>query len=305
MASAKNDALMERTVEGPVNYYDNHRGKGTAADKGLASRLGGCSYNIVNNSHADEIYFQHLRHKDHFVDEKNRTNIHFFGPRRRKFAADERGAVLDCFKCQLPHPREEAIAQRRTETQLAQMENVHSWTAYQNRTQDFFGTSPKIRRTVSNALYANEAGKLNPRFTDRSEWRARRGETMTRTISAPSVDLRDPQGSLARAVKEDARKDATQRQTESAQFAPWMCASTLANSIDSTPGGRRHNAAQAHCSINRLENFDLSVTRKNTHWSAQDKMTRADAYYMPPRSSMTNNSVKYDIISNERRWFKY
>lgn len=305
MASAKNDALITRTVEGSVNYYDNHKGKGTAADKGLAARLGGCSYNILNNSHADEIYFPQLRTKEHFVDEKNRATKHMFGPRRRHFAPDERGGMADSLRHPLPHPRDEAVQQRRTETQLAQMENVHSWSNFQDRTQDFFGRSPERRRTVSNKLYANEVGKLNPRFTGRQEWRSRRGETMSRTLSAPSVELSDPRGSLARAVREDARKEASQRQTESAQFAPWMNASTLANSIDATPAGRAHCAAQQYCSINRLENYDISVTRKNNHYSAQDKMTRADPYYLPPRESMTNNSVKYDIISNERRWFKY
>jgi len=40
-------------------------------------------------------------------------------------------------------------------------------------------------------------------------------------------------------------------------------------------------------------------------FSSQDKLTRADPFFMRPRLGQTMNSVKYDIINNERRWFKY
>eukprot|EP00439_Symbiodinium_sp_Y106_P037678 s4088_g4.t1 len=43
MASVRNDALHKRVVEGSYNFYDNHQGCGTAADKALAARLGGHS----------------------------------------------------------------------------------------------------------------------------------------------------------------------------------------------------------------------------------------------------------------------
>jgi len=55
----------------------------------------------------------------------------------------------------------------------------------------------------------------------------------------------------------------------------------------------------------RLENHDFAVARKNNHFSSQDKLTRADPYFMRPRLGITNNSVKYDIVNNERTWFKY
>jgi hypothetical protein len=34
------------TVEGSLNYYDNHMGCGTAADKAIAARLGGHSWRL-------------------------------------------------------------------------------------------------------------------------------------------------------------------------------------------------------------------------------------------------------------------
>lgn len=82
MASAKNDALRERTLEGSLNYYDEQRCVGTANDKAIAARLGGHNWNIVNNGEKDEIYLRQLRNSDHFVDKNNRTTNKWFQRKR-------------------------------------------------------------------------------------------------------------------------------------------------------------------------------------------------------------------------------
>jgi len=307
MASRKNDLMLERTVDGPKNYYDYQRCCGTATDKGLASRLGGHSYNIINGSDKDEMYFGHLRHDTHFLDKKGRHTIHFLGDRRRKFETDERNLVGKCMRAPEGHPREDAVAQRRLELQLAQIENSTHYGGFQNRCQSsFFPQPPAKRYSIDNKRYANESEKLRPRtISTKNDWLQRRGEKMSRSLSAPSVCLNNPQSSLNQAIHEDARKEATQRQTESAHFAPWNAANTYSATMESTAHGRGFNAAHNRCSVNRLENHDFSVIRKNNHYSSHDKLTRSDPFYMRPRHSVTNNSVKYDLISNERRWFKY
>jgi hypothetical protein len=307
MASRKNDLLLSRTVEGPFNYYDNHKGCGTATDKGLAARLGGHSYNIINNQDKDEIYFPNMRHDGHFLDKKGRHTIHLFGPRKRKFAPDERNLVGKSLRAPEPHPREEGMQQRRLEYSLAQIENSTSYPDFRQRCKEsLFPNSPRKRYSIHNKLYANEGEKLRPKITSsKGDWLQRRGEVMTRSISAPNVCLTDPQSSLSQAVHEDARKEASQRQTESAHFAPWNCANTYSATMDSTHHGRRHHSEHKKCSVNRLENHDFAITRKNNHFSSQDKLTRSDPFFMRPRHSIENNSVKYDIVSNERKWFKY
>lgn len=306
MASRKNDLMLDKTVEGSVNYYDNHKCCGTATDKGLAARLGGHSYNILNNQDRDEIYFPNMRHDQHFLDKKGRHTQHMFGDRRRKFGVDERNLVGKCLRAPRGHQRETAMDQRRQELQLAQMENPQSYGEFQSRCQaSFFPTPPAKRYSISNRLYANEAEKLREKIVGKDHWQQKRGEKMVRMISAPSVLLSDPVGSLEGAVRNDARKEATQRQTESANFAPWQALNTLSASMDCTDAGRRLAATQANCSVNRLENHDFAVARKNNHYSSQDKLTRSDPFFMRPRQSLTNNSVKYDIISNERKWFRY
>lgn len=307
MASRTNDQLQERTVDGPLNYYDGHRACGTAFDKGLASRLGGHNYNIISNNERDEIYFRDMRHADHYIDKKGRHTEHFFGGgRRRKFEGDERNLMWGIFKTPDEHPREKCVEQRRTEVQVAQIENAQSFNGFQNRCQkSLFPNEPKKRYSIHNKLYANEVGKLRPAMTTKDGFLQRRGDTMTRTISAPSVLRADPVASLEQALHQDRRKDASQRQTESAHFARSMSNCSYSMSLDMSDEGRRHKGEQQSCSVNRLENHDFGITRKNNHFSSKDKLTRSDPYFMRPRLGITNNSVKYDIVNNERRWFRY
>eukprot|EP00440_Ansanella_granifera_P035492 gb/GFBE01038497.1/.p1 GENE.gb/GFBE01038497.1/~~gb/GFBE01038497.1/.p1 ORF type:complete len:306 (+),score=49.53 gb/GFBE01038497.1/:1-918(+) len=305
MASLRNDSLMKRTIEGSYNYYDEHKGCGTATDKALAARLGGHCYNIVSNQERNEIYFPELRHDEHFIDKKGRHTAHMFGARRRKFAIDERNHVRDGMTMQADHPRDAAHAQRRTEMQLAQIENSQSWKGFQDRTGAMYDTQLPKRYSIANKRYANEKAKLNPQMVNKALWQARRGENHSHSASCPNLHLTAPEQSLAAATRSDARKEASQRQTESAHFAPWMTANTFSASLDATAAGRDHAAKQKFCSVSRLENHDFAITRKNNHFSSQDKLTRADPYFMKPRQGITNNSVKYDIVSNERRWFRY
>ena len=54
-----------------------------------------------------------------------------------------------------------------------------------------------------------------------------------------------------------------------------------------------------------VPNYDFSVIRKNNNYSSEDKLLRSDSYYRKPRLAVTNNSVKYDMITNEVLPFKY
>ncbi|CAE7497549.1 hypothetical protein AK812_SmicGene3746 [Symbiodinium microadriaticum] len=253
----------------------------------------------------DEIYFRNLRHDEHYIDKKGRHTAAFFGARRRKFAPDERHHIRDCMTLQDSHPREKFLPQRRTEIQLAQIENSGSYQGFKERTASMFDDTIPKRYSISNSRYANEQAKLQAKRTSKAEFRARRGETVTHSASCPSLHLTAPEQSLDRSMRGDTRKEVSQLQTESAHFAPWMSYNTLSGSIDGTAAGRAHAAAQKHLSVSRLENFDFGVARANNHYSAADKLTRADPFYMRPRVGDSQNSVKYDIITNERRWFKY
>jgi len=62
MASIMNDKLTMRTEFGTVNYYDNQKSIGTAAEKAWASRSGGHSFDLI--SHKPTHIFRHLRNSE-------------------------------------------------------------------------------------------------------------------------------------------------------------------------------------------------------------------------------------------------
>merc|ERR1712151_114266 len=115
----------------------------------------------------------------------------------------------------------------------------------------------------------------------------RRGEMMDRSTSCPSLSISAPAASSNQSLVNDTRKEAAQRQTDG-------------HFKDRVP-----RMGPERCSINRVENGEFSVVRKNNHHCQHDKLTRTDPYYSRPSKGMNNLSVKYDIISNERKWFRY
>mmetsp|Transcript_15374 Transcript_15374/g.35975 ORF Transcript_15374/g.35975 Transcript_15374/m.35975 type:complete len:253 (+) Transcript_15374:88-846(+) len=252
MASPKNDALVARSCEGSLNYYDNHRSRATAADKGLAARLGGHSYNILNNSEQDEVYFKELRHDDHFLDKNGRHTAHWFGCRRRALPREQKDSLKESLRQPDSHPRDSALAQRRRDMQLANMEHPASFRGFQNRCQELQCVdAPKRVPAESGARSASVTERLQPRVSDRAAWLDRRSQSVSSSLRA-----------------------------------------------NQQPAPRYH-------STHRVENHDFAVTKKNNHFSGQDKLTRSDAYFTPPKLSSNSNSVKYDIVSNERRVFVY
>lgn len=314
MASRKNDELRARTVSGSVNLYDNQKCLGTAEDKAIAARLGGHNYNIINNQTRDEIYLTNLRHDDHFVNKDNHHTRHLMGARRRKYndggdlytvsvRNDGRSMMWDVMKCPDEHPRILEKGDFRMEQAMNQIENWQDFGAFQRRRADFRPRTGDKRYTLNNARYAHCLDKFHPRISDKKSWLAERGESMRKSQSTPS--MREYASQLSEVIAQDARKDATQRQTESAQFAGCRTANTYSHSVDTTKLGADLKSQQQYCSINRLENHDFAITKKNNHFSGKDKLTRADAYYLRPRFAQTNNSVKYDILNNERRFYQY
>jgi len=314
MASRKNDELRARTVSGSVNLYDEQKCLGTAEDKAIAARLGGHNYNILNNQSRDEIYLTNLRHDDHFVDRKNYHTRHFVGARRRKYddggalyeatvRSDPRKMMWECLKCPEEHPRVVEKGNLHLEHKMAQIENHQDFAAFQRRRLDFRPPTGDKRHSINNRKYANAVEKFHPRIATKENFLAERSSSLARSSSVPTMF--QSASALRAEVEQDARKSASQRQTESANFAGTRTANTYSASVDSTSLGAELASRQQYASVNRLENHDFAITKKNNHFSGKDKLTRTDAYYMRPRFAQTNNSVKYDIINNERRFFQY
>jgi hypothetical protein len=297
MASRQNDMLNERTLDGTVNLYDSGLSRGTATEKGLAARMGGHTWNIITGSDKHEAYFAQVRNPRHPL---------FLGDQRRKVPVDPRGMVKTCLTAPDAHPRHVAMDQRRKEIQLAQTENSFSYKGFQDRCRQLFPDHPAKKYSLEDGRFCLETEKLGTRqAATKQEWAKRRGETMSHSISCPSLDLRNRAASLDHAMRQDPRKRVSQLLTESDHHAPRKTACFLANSKDLTAEGRHSAAQQSRLSAQRVENHDFSVTRQNNHFSGGDKLTKGDAYFAAPQHGRTTNSVKYDIVTNQRRWFKY
>lgn len=296
MASREHDMCIDRTADGSVNFYDGGKSRGTACDKGLAARMGGHTWNIINGHEKTEVYFCGLRNPEHPF---------FLGDARAKFPEDPRGMVKSCLRAPDVHPRQNAMKQRRAEVQMAQTENSFSYRGFQNRCAELFPANPPKRYSIENRRYCYEVEKVRPKEATKQDWAKRRGEQMTHSVSCPSLDLRNPARSLDGAMREDPWKQASQLQTESDHHVPRATAANVACSKDTFPGGRAAALKQRHISVHRVEPGDYSVTKKNNHYSGIDQLTKADPYFMKPQHGRITNSVKYDIINNQRKWFKY
>lgn len=295
MASKKNDELRARTVEGPVNLYDEQKCMGTAGDKAIASRLGGHNYNIISNKSKDEIYMMNLRHDDHFVDGRNNATKHFF-QRRRKFPGKV-DLMFSCMEMPEPHPKGMYREQRRTELQLAQTENFQDFGAYQRRRHELRPYTPEKRRTLDD----RDRPKLTWNHVEKRDFLEKKGAGLGQSQSLPTLPA---PGELQNVARTDPRRGGSQLQNESANYASIPAKCTYAMNME-LPGAQKLRDNQNFDSRQRVENYEFSVARKNNHYSSQEKLTRADPYYMRPKFSTTNNSVKYDLITNQRRFFHY
>jgi hypothetical protein len=297
MASNKNDLLNMRTVSGSVNLYDDQKCIGNAEDKTIAAMLGGHSYNIVN--HREELYFPNLRHDSHFVDRSNVATMHWMD-RKRRYPRDPRNHMKMSLQNPAEHPKVAEREQRRQEYRISQMENFQNYRDFQDRRRQMRPETPEARRTLNPTQKTPTAMRVTECKPLPKDMFLRKREQHAQ--SAP--DLRTE--SLCRLNLEQRPEAAAhQLQTESANYAHCRTANTYAMSLSTTDLGERHKLQQSRASLQRAENYDFAMTRKNNNWSAEDKLLRADPYYMKPKLAITNNSVKYDILTNERKNFWY
>lgn len=273
-----------------MNLYDEQKCIGTAADKAIAARISGFNYNIISNKEKDEIYLNDLRCHHHYVDHENRATQNWWD-RRRKYPRDQREPIRVCMQSEEDHPKVEERRKRREEIRLAQIEHPQDFGEWQNRRREFRPQTPPKRYCLNN----KKKKKLGYIIATADEWKMRRNQSMP-TISARNGNAGTITGRYPRAE---------QIANESCNLAQVGHANTYRNSMYECPEGETIRQAQKHSSLDRQKNYDFSVTRKNNDFSHENKLTRSDSFYIRPHFAVTNNSVKYDIITNNQRPFLY
>ena len=96
-------------------------------------------------------------------------------------------------------------------------------------------------------------------------------------------------------------------QTQSARRPPIISARSDMGSARSEGNWDRFGVdpSRQYKSWKRLPDYDFSVVRKNNNYSNANKLTRNDPFYSRPRLAVTNNSVKYNIVTNGVRRFRH
>lgn len=305
MASAANDALRTRTVEGTVNLYDNQRVVGTAADKATAARVGSTKYHMLAPWRTDHfISCPAMQHDDHFLDTKGVNSNDIWFERKKKFAGmDKKLPLAKELSCTLDHPKVDEANARKAELLLSQIENPQDFRKYQERRHEFRPETPPFRRKLderkpkvrTNVVTARTFGALRKTASDPMllmSGSSARGRPMFTTAEAMS----DPKFAL---------RAARQMQNDSACVSNVKAKNSYSNSLMLSKPGHDFQAMQRSISTDRMVNAPYTVARKTSHYSGEDRLTKADPFFMRPRLAGANNSVKYNIITNATCEFAY
>lgn len=313
-----------------LNHYDGHKTVCTLEDKAIAARLGGHSWNIVNNSDKHEIYLPHARSSEHYIDDKGNMTSSWFERKRRvphpiggMEGSNWSGDVKEVMRC----PRSPSVHNARQTRQLCQASAPGDFPLYSARRSQAMPSTPRKPGDLERTLPAHNRGQLRdlatPRITQvasRQDWNPRRGElrpeprppreeelfsTVEQLRAESHFNVRDR--TFAELLPP--RGAATPRSTPRGALGPagvpresavHAAASVSGRTIYGTP---RHPEDRVQHSKSRIENY---AHREISDWTlAQNKLTRKDPYSMKPMAQSNNSGVKYDIITNERTNFWY
>jgi len=309
----------------PKNYYDRCRVHCTCDDRTQASRLSGQTWNIINNREDHEVYLREVRNSDHFVDERGNATGHWMH-RKKRVDLDGDGVIdthdssnmAEVLVC--PKTAGKEAAQRRTRQcrQLLQASAPNDFGTYSSRrTASVAPPTPRRggdleRRMPFQERLRDLPPKPTPRQCDRGPWSARRGEPrpeprppqehdMFRTVdqlrAESHADLQDPNFA---ATLHSARASSL---TGTSALAASGAATNRSQFVGRWDQPSKPGAALTRNSKHRIEAHDA---REISSWPLRhDRLQREDPYYVKPVQQQNGSSVKYDILSNERRQFWY
>lgn len=297
--------------------------------------ISGHTWNIINNSGKDEVYLMHARNKDHFIDDKGNNSNHWFEKKKRVLSHD--GNPIECLDSTNvrevmwgpPDSGKEANHLRqRSARQTCQAEHAGSYAQYSARRHGDGVKTPE--RAGSQALKVPFQERLRdvaplstPRVVPKLEWTPRRGERI-QEIPPPSehnmfrkVDqLRTEshvdtmEANFADAVL-SARANTSARSARSSMRTTAESAlGALSTNRSQLPFEERHlppkpgGLRQRH-SQNRAEPIAMTEITGWFEGDHRDKSKRGDPFFAKPVANMGCSSVKYDIVSNERKEFWY
>lgn len=352
-----------------VNYYDRQRVACSVDEKKMASLLSGHTWNILNGREDHEVYLQHARNPDHYIDIKTGRNTSHWFEKKMRVDLDGDG-IIDCVDstnvqetmvCPGTAGKESAHLRNRQAKQICQSAAPRDYAQYTARragidrappTPPPLASKDALNRTVGQQGRMRDThDRPTPRCVSRDQWTPRRGERL--------VEPQPPgEGEMFRAYDQlrteshfdtslatlaeglPSRRSASMGLNTSGALPrprPWQLggaagipsisaansANVTASSLDLPPGASALSGAStarsmmlrddaipkpAHERVRHSKRrMEPQISNEITGWPfhGQDKTKRDDAYFSKPMLQTGSSSVKYDIISGDRRNFWY
>jgi len=308
----------------PKHLYDQQTVCCTAEDRTQAARLSGHAWNIISQREDHEVYHLDARSRDHFIDDTGKATKHWF--QRKKRIPLEGGGFADSTHSRnmakvMVQPedtgREAAQLRARQAKQLIQASAPNDYAAYAARRAASAAPPTPGRVSHDRTIPFQDrerdvAPKVSPRTMNKRLWGPRRGEVRAE-LRPPSehqmfqsVDQLRAESHADVSEQNFAASLRNSRSTSLGQSrATALSSATTTRSLNI---GREDDPAKpAHARTNhsrtRLESNDA---REISNWPYhQDKLQRQDPFFVRPAHQLGGSSVKFDIITGERKQFWY
>lgn len=312
------------------NFYCKRRVQCTAEERKTASLLGGQKWNIISNKDDKEVFLKDVRNSDHFMDEEGRATSHWCH-RRRRIDLDGDGIMDVCdssnvqevLACPATAGKEDAKQQSRQAKQLCQASAPLKYGQYSARRSSTVAPPTPGRAPAHSGASGSHDKQLpfqqrlrdvhaatTPRTLDRGLWSARRGESRAENQAPEEHELYRRVDQLRTESHIDVRDHGFADAIHSAR-----CGSLGASGTSAVAGAStlRSNLGESikPCAASTGPRFSSTRveavhSREISSWPFErDRLKRGDPFHSRPMQQGGASSVKFDILSNERKSFVY
>jgi len=288
--------------------------------------ISGHTWNILNHKEADEVYLQHARNSDHYID-ANLKNTNAWFEKKRRVDGDGDGIPenLDSSNVQEvmfgppDHGKEATYLRQRQSTHLRQSEHPRDFGMFSARKEREGLKTPERAGFLGVKVPHQErlrdiAARASPRVLPKSEWTPRRDERAKERAPPSEYDMfrnvaqlmTESHMNVFDANLADAVHSGSARGTKNSARSVLGDMGTTRSQMGGLGLPPKPGAHRQQHSVNRVEPHN---GRELTGWyqdqGGKDKLKREDAFFSKPVANMGSSCVKYDIISNERKGFWY
>lgn len=295
-------SVAENSQQLTINDYAHHTVKCNCEDRGVGARIAGHTWNILSNADDTEVYMQHVRNKEHFVTDDNVATRAWWARKKRCNRKGDSTHYLDSrpmdrsLKCPPTAGREAARLQKREIIQLCQSGAPADYALYSTRRFDATPRTPERAPHTRTVPFQERQRDLverpTPRLTAKTLFTPRRGELREERKPPRPEDMFSTPNQIRNESVIDVVATSFARDNETRRAT----------------GTHPRITAAASKTLHSADRLESIHTREVSTWhirNSAEKLLRDDNFHMKPMQRTGNSSVKYDILSNDRKDFWY